>query len=124
MIERLNNYSVFTNYSITHLTFTRLSVLPFENETDIKVHTKYDLPTEEIKDNVIIDGRNIFDQPIKNDFETYDNIRKIAPGQRDGCLLDYSYFKEHDRPFAIDLINKKTRALIQKQYNKLILPEV
>ena len=106
------------------MTFTRLSVLPFENETDIKVHTKYDLPTEEIKDNVIIDGRNIFDQPIKNDFETYDNIRKISPGQRDGRLLDYSYFKEYDRPFTIDLINKKTRALIQKQYNKLILPEV
>ena len=89
------------------MTITRLSVLPFENETDIKVHTKYDLPTEEIKDNVIIDGRNIFDQPIKNDFETHDNIRKIAPGQGDGCLLDYSSFKEHDRPFKIDLIKKK-----------------
>ena len=32
-------------------------VLPFENETDREVHTKFYLPTEEIKDyNVIIDG--------------------------------------------------------------------
>ena len=49
----------------------RLFVLLFENETDGEVHTKYYLPTEEIKDfNVIIDGRNLFDQPIKNDFKT------------------------------------------------------
>ena len=25
----------------------------------------------------MIDGRNVFDQPIKNDLKTYDNIRKI-----------------------------------------------
>ena len=32
----------------------------------------------EIKDyNVIIDGRNLFNQPIKNDFKIDDNIRKI-----------------------------------------------
>ena len=48
----------------------------------------------EIKDyNVVIDGRNLFDQLIKNDLKTYDNIRKIATGEGDdyttGCLLDY-----------------------------------
>ena len=38
----------------------------------------------EIKDyNVMIDGRNFFDQPIKNDLKTYDNITKIATGQSD-----------------------------------------
>ena len=37
---------------------SRLFVLPFENEIDREVHTKYYLPTVEIKDyNVIIDGR-------------------------------------------------------------------
>ena len=50
----------------------------------------------EIKDyNVIIDGRNVFNQSIKNDLKTYDNMGKIATGQRDddtaGCLLDYPY---------------------------------
>ena len=43
----------------------------------------------------MIDGKNIFDQPIKNDLRTYDNIRKIIPGQggyyTTGCLLDYAY---------------------------------
>ena len=33
--------------------------------------------------NVKIDGRNFFDQPIKEDIKTYKNIRKIATGQGD-----------------------------------------
>ena len=86
----------------------RLFVLSFENEADREAQTKYYLPAEELKDyNVIIDGRNFFDQPIKNDLKTYDNIRKIATGLGDhyatGCLLDYNYFKEHYRLISIDL---------------------
>ena len=46
----------------------------------------------------MIDGRNFFDQPITNDFKTYDNIKKILTGQGDnctvGCLLDYPYFQQ------------------------------
>ena len=53
----------------------------------------------EIKDyNVVIDGRNLFDQLIKNDLKTYDNNRKIATGEGDdyttGSLLDYPWFKK------------------------------
>ena len=55
----------------------------------------------------MIDGKNFFDQPVKNDKVTYENIRKIATGQGDdyttGCLLDYSYFKENYKMIAIDL---------------------
>ena len=55
----------------------------------------------------MIDGRNYFDQPINNDFKTYENIRKIATGQEDDytttCLLDYPYFKESYKMIAIDL---------------------
>ena len=40
----------------------------------------------------MIDGRNFFDQPVKNNSRTYDNIWKIATGQGNdyttGCLLD------------------------------------
>ena len=48
----------------------------------------------EIKDyNVMVDGKNIFDQLVKNNKVTYVNIRNIATGQGDdyttGCLLDY-----------------------------------
>ena len=62
----------------------------------------------EIKDsNVMNDGRNFFDQPIKNDSKPYDNIRKIATGQGEdyttGCLLDYPYFKKYYKLIAIDL---------------------
>ena len=39
---------------------------------------------------------NFFDQPIKNNKITYENIRKITTGKGDdyttGFLLDYSYF--------------------------------
>ena len=38
----------------------------------------------------MINGENFFDQPIKNNKVTYENIRKIARRQRDdyatGCL--------------------------------------
>ena len=45
----------------------------------IETHRGYFLPKVEIKDfNVIIDGRNIFDQWIRIDRLTYDNIRNIA----------------------------------------------
>ena len=55
----------------------------------------------------MIDGRNFFDQPINSMNKTYENITKIATGQGDdyinGCLLDYSYFKENYKMIAIDL---------------------
>ena len=55
----------------------------------------------------MIDGRNIFDQPINSMNKTYENIRKTAAGQGDdhtsGCLLDYSYFKENYKMIIIDL---------------------
>ena len=41
----------------------------------------------------MIDGKTFFDQPVKNDKVTYENIRKTAIGQGSdytmGCLLDY-----------------------------------
>ena len=55
----------------------------------------------------MIDGRNFFDQPINSMIKTYENIRKTATGQGDdyttGCLLDYSYFKDHYKMIAIAL---------------------
>ena len=62
----------------------RLFVLSFKEDDGQESHKKYYLSTVEIKDyNVIIDGRNLSDQPIKNDSKAYDNIRKIAVGQGD-----------------------------------------
>ena len=55
----------------------------------------------------MIDGRNLFHQPINSMNKIYENIRKIATGKGDdcttGCLLDYPYFKENYKMIAIDL---------------------
>ena len=55
----------------------------------------------------MINGENVFDQPIKNNKVTYENIRKIATGQGDdyttGCLLNYQYIKDYYKMIAIDL---------------------
>ena len=43
----------------------------------------------------MIDGKKYFDQPVKNNKVTCENIRTIATGQNcytTGCLLDYIYF--------------------------------
>ena len=86
----------------------RLFVLAFENDDDRTSDGQYYLPTVEIKDyNIMINGENFFDQPIKNNKVTYDNIRKIAIGQGDdnitGCLLDYPYFANTYKMIAVDL---------------------
>ena len=49
----------------------------------------------------------IFWSTSKKWFKTYENIRKITPGQGDdyayGCLQDYNYFKDYYKVIAIDL---------------------
>ena len=86
----------------------RVFVLAFENDNDRTSDEEYYLPTVEIKDyNIVINGENFFDQSIKNNKLTYDNIRKLATGQGDdyttGCLLDYPYFKDTYKMIAVDL---------------------
>ena len=86
-----------------------LFVLLFENEEDRKVRTKYNLPKVEIKNyNVMIDGKNFFDQSVKSVcIRTFDNIRETETGKDDGytsgCLLDYNYFNKHYKMIAINL---------------------
>ena len=85
-------------------------MLAFEhgNDNDWRISIKrYYIPNLEIKDYVMIDGKNFFNQPVKNDKVTYENIRKITIGQgidyTTGCLLDYTYFKKYYKTIAIDL---------------------
>ena len=60
----------------------------------------------------MIGGKNFFDQPVKNNKVTYENIRKIATGQGDdyttGCLLDYIYFKNYYKMIAVEKRFKQT----------------
>ena len=85
-----------------------------ENSADRTAHTGCFLLKVEIKYyNVMIDGQNFFDQPVKSSLRTYDNIRKIRTGQKDDCttgfLLDYTYFKKHYQMMEIDLSKKTSR---------------
>ena len=101
---------------------TRLFVLSFENNNGRASYKRYYLPQAEIKDyNVMIDGRNFFDQPVKSNSRAYDNIQKIANGQGDDYttgLLHYHYFKTYYKMITVDLSNSKSLMLIQK-YNTI-----
>ena len=83
----------------------RLFVLAFENDDQRTSNKRYYIPNVEIKDyNVMIDGKNVFDQPVKNDKVTYENIRD---DYTTGCLLDYNYFKKYYKMTAVDLSKKQ-----------------
>ena len=49
----------------------------------------------------MINCQNVFDQPVRNNLRTYDNIWKIVTGQGDdyttGRLLDYNYFSKYKK---------------------------
>ena len=47
----------------------------------------------------MIDGKNVFDQPVKCNKIRYENIRKIAIG----FLLDYTYFRYDYKMIVVDL---------------------
>ena len=96
----------------------RLFVLVFDNtkncakKVERNNHTKYFLPRVNITNcNVLIDGRNFYDQPINDMIKQCNKIRKIATGQADdcttGCLLNYQYIKDHYNLIAIDLSKQK-----------------
>ena len=58
------------------------------------------IPTVEIKAYIfVVDGRNFFDKPIRNDLKTFNNIKKIPTGEGDDYtsefLPDYLYFKKN-----------------------------
>ena len=79
----------------------RLFVLAFENDDHRISNKRYYIPNVEIKDyNVMIAGKNVFDQPIKNDKVTYENIRKITTGQGDYYTTG---FKNYYKMIAVDL---------------------
>ena len=58
----------------------------------------------------MIDG-HVFDQQVKSDQRTFDDIQNIATGQRDdyttNCLLEYIHFKNYYKIITIDLSKQK-----------------
>ena len=75
-------------------------------------YRKYFVPRVDITSyNVLIDGRNFYDQPINDSIRKYHEIRKIATGKGDnyaaGSLLDYDYFKNNYQLIAVDLSKQR-----------------
>ena len=73
---------------------------------------KYYLPKIDLKKyNVIIDGRNFYDNPIESDIEKYRELKKVMIGKGEdyttGSLLDYDYFKKNYKLVAVDLSKQK-----------------
>ena len=94
----------------------RLFVLAFNNtdgnanQVERNSHRKYFLSRVDItKYNVLIDGRNFYNQPINDQIKKHDEITKISTGKGDdyttGCLLDYQYLKDHYQLIVVDLSN-------------------
>ena len=61
--------------------------------------------------NVIINGKNLYDQPIDSDIKPHQEIRKLTTGQGEdyttGYLLNYEYIKNHYRFITVDLSRQK-----------------
>ena len=55
--------------------------------------------------NVIINGKNFYDQPTDSDVKWFEEIRKLTTGQGEDytarCLLDYEYIKNQYRLIAV-----------------------
>ena len=63
------------------------------------------------KYNVIIDGRNFYDNPIESDIEKYRELKKVMIGKGEdyttGSFLDYNYFNKHYKLVAVNLSKQK-----------------
>ena len=73
---------------------------------------KYYLPRIDLyKYNVIIDGRNFYDNPIESNIEKYRELKKLMIGKGEdyttGSLLDFNYFDKHYKLVAVDLSKQK-----------------
>ena len=97
----------------------RLFILSFENNGHRTGYWQCFLPTVEIKGyNIMIDGRNFFDLPVKSNLRTSERSKLFKEVITQGCLLDYCYFNKYYKTIAIDLSKK------QEQYSKLVLQEI
>ena len=93
----------------------RLFVIAYNRANDQPTRNgkqRYYLPRIDLeKYNVIIDGRNFYDNPIESDIEKYRELEKIMIGKGEdyttGSLLDFNYFDKHYKLVAVDLSKQK-----------------
>ena len=105
----------FTNVNkLFVLSFPRSDTHDYRNS-----FSHYYIPDAKIKDfNFLIDGKNIFDLPIKNEEEAYEKIMDMSNNNdyTTGNLLDFAYFKENYKLIAVDL-SKQNKLKDPQQIN-------
>ena len=115
------NYLIDSTFTIVN----RLFVLSIERIEENNVKKDYRdsfshyVPKVQIKDfNVLIDGKNFFDLPVKNEEEAYEKNIEMSNNNdyMTGNLLDFAYYKENYRLIAIDL-SKQTKIKDPQQIN-------
>ena len=89
------------------MTYNRANGQPTRNGQQ-----KYYLPRIDLeKYNVIIDGRNLYDNLIESDIEKYRELKKVMIGKGEdyttGSLLDFNYFDKLYKLVAVDLSKQK-----------------
>ena len=110
----------------------RLFVMAYNRENGQPTrngHQKYYLPRIDLeKYNVIIGGRNFYDNPIESDIEKYRELKKVMIGKGEdyttGSLLDFNYFDKH-KLVAVDLSKQKEldadlRAIQQVEFKYML----
>ena len=90
----------------------RLFVAAFLNAPLRSSHRQYFLPSLNINDcNVLIGGRNFYDQNISNNFKKYEELRQVMTARAEdyttGSLLDYDYWRNNYKLICCDLSKKK-----------------
>ena len=115
-----NNLNYLIDPTFTNL--NKLFVLPF-TRTDIhdyrNVFSNYYVPNAEIKDfNVLIDGKSLFDLPVKTEEKAYKKIIKMSKNNdyATGNSLALAYFKKRYKLIATDL-SKQTKLKDPRQIN-------
>ena len=109
------NVFKYINLDPSFQSVNRLFVMAYNNANDNPTRNgqqKYYLPRIDLsKYNVIIDGRNFYDNPIESDIEKYRELKKVMIGKGEeyitGSLLDFNYFDKHYKLVAVDLSKQK-----------------
>ena len=116
-VYQVDIWLVIVNFMFTrvNVSFRKKIVLVYSNQDSDSKRFKvkrYYLPKRIIDNyNVIINGKNFYDQAVDSDIKQYEEIGKLTTGQGEdyttGCLLDYDYIKNHYRLIAVDLSRQK-----------------
>ena len=127
MTVQSNNNNL--NYLIdpTFTKVNRLFILSFERieENNVKKNHRdsfsyYYVPNVEMKDfDVLMEGKNLSDLPVKNEEEAYEKIIEMSRNNDyiTSNLVDFAYFKENCRLIAIDLRIDLTKLKHPQQIN-------